>query len=471
MVKQYLGPNGEVDPLNIAFAADTIGETPFYLYDEATIITKCQEVLSMPNAFGLNPLYAMKANPTRAILQIPTRCGFGIDAGSMNEARRAKLAGINYNRIMLTTQEVPVSPMDRLDLSKMLAEGMKYNVCSFRQLENIAGIFQACGSVPLSMRVHPGVGSGESSTRNTGDKYSCFGVHLSDLKKVLDYAREKGIVFDTVHVHIGSGGDPQKWAENIDRELTIVTGFFPDATTVNFGGGLKEARMPDEKPADIRQLGNYAKKMIEFFYKETGRKLKVEVEPGTYIVANAGYIVTKLIDIKQTGPDGFEFLVQSGGMEVNTRPALYGSRHPLYVVSNNGEIISSEFNLEGFSREKDLRIVVGRCCESGDSQSLDEGHHIIPRVMAKPEIGDYVVIGGAGAYCSSMSPFNYNSHTQAPELLLRRSGRIDIIRKPQTLEQMIANEQKLEKDDPSPDNDEERAETGCSSNIGEGNKE
>jgi len=85
-------------------------------------------------------------------------------------------------------------------------------------------------------------------------------------------------------------------------------------------------------------------------------------------------------------------------------------------------------------------IVVGRCCESGDSQTLDSRHHILPRVMTAPEIGDYLIIGGTGAYCASMTPFNYNSHTQAPELLFRQDGSIQIIRKQQTLEQITQNE-------------------------------
>ena len=418
-------------------AAQRFG-TPLYLYDESAIVESCREILAMPSAFGLEARYAMKANSNKALLQIITRQGFGIDASSLNEARRAVLAGVPPAKIMLTTQEIPLLD-ERKELEKLMDAGMQYNVCSLRQLELIA---KAAGTrnPRLAMRVHPGVGSGESATRNTGDKYSCFGVHLSDIEEAVNFARDHDLTIDHVHEHIGSGGDPVKWRENIDRELEFVERYFPDAVRVCFGGGLKVARMPGESSADLQDLGRYAKDRILAFEGRTGRELIMEVEPGTYVMANAGYLITTVIDKKQTGPEGFQFVVLDGGMEVNARPLMYGSRHPFYVVSGKAELLSSEFGLDGLETERDSRVVVGRCCESGDSQSLDETGHIIARVMAEPEVGDFVVIGGCGAYCAAMTPFNYNSHAQAPEVCHRADGTLDLIRRRQSLEQIVQNE-------------------------------
>jgi diaminopimelate decarboxylase len=106
--------------------------------------------------------------------------------------------------------------------------------------------------------------------------------------------------------------------------------------------------------------------------------------------------------------------------------------------------MSSEMDLDGSKGALDVRAVVGRCCESGDSQSLDQKGHIVPRMIADPQIGDYVVIGGAGAYCASMSLHNYNSLTQAPEVLVRSGGRIKLIRRPQSIDQLLANESALD---------------------------
>ncbi|MBW2996569.1 diaminopimelate decarboxylase [Candidatus Woesearchaeota archaeon] len=418
--------------------------TPQYLYDEKIIVDKCKEVLAMPNAFGLNVRYAMKANSNMALLQLITDDYLCLDCSSMGEVKRAHDADIPYDIMMLTTQEVPIGE-DREKLEEMMLDGLKYNVCSLRQLGKVAD-FAAEHDIPLSIRVHPGVGSGESSTRNTGDKYSCFGIHLTDLERALEIANDKGVIFDQVHDHIGSGGDPEKWRGNIDILLQgFVGSYFPDAETVSFGGGLREARMPDETPADIQELGRYAALKIEDFYECTGRKLRMEIEPGTYVVANSGFLITKVIDKKQTGPDGFEFLIVDGGMEVNTRPLLYGSKHPFYVVSKDGELLSSEFELDKLDPNTSKKVIVGKCCESGDSQSLDEEGHILERLMADPKVGDYVVIGGAGAYCSSMSPFNYNSHLQCREALLREDGAINVIRMPQQRKQITQNEKPLKK--------------------------
>lgn len=433
----FLNHFSNIQSTTIKTVAEEFG-TPVYVYDENAIREKCQKVLSMPNAYGLSVRYAMKANSNRTILQIIHQCGLRIDASSLNEVRRAHLAGIPYQDIILTTQEVPEG-QDRLDLEQMMLNGLKYNVCSLRQLYLI-GDFAKSNDIPLSIRVHPGVGSGESASRNTGDNYSCFGIHLSDIGQAIAYANEKGLKFTQVHVHIGSGADPEMWRQNIDRELKIVEDYFPDAVTVSFGGGLKEARMPYEKSADIEQLGNYAKTQIELFHKRNNRKLKMEIEPGTYIVANCGYAVTKIIDKKRTGEDGFHFIIANGGMEINARPIMYGSQHPFYMISAKGELISSEFQVGELAKSDYEAVVVGRCCESGDSQSLDANDVSVPRKMIEPDIGDYFVIGGTGAYCSSMTPFNYNSHTQIPEVLFTADNKLKLIRKRQTLEQILENE-------------------------------
>ncbi len=435
-MKDILHPDSNLNANHIIKVANEY-KTPAYIYDEQMIINKCKEIIQMPNAYGLKPRFAMKALSSKRILKIIYEQGFGIDASSLNEAKRAINAGIKHQDIMLTTQEVP-EDKERTELEQMMLKGLKYNVCSIRQYEKIEE-FAAKNKINLSIRIHPGLGSGESSTRNTGDKYSCFGVHLDDIENIIKRANNKGIIFDSVHEHIGSGGSPTKWRENVDLELKFIEEYFPNAKNVSFGGGLKVARMDNDTSASPKELGEYAKTRIEEFYKKTGRKLTMEVEPGTYIVANCGFIITKVVDKKQTGKDGFKFLILDGGMEVNTRPLLYGSKHPFYMVSNNGQLIFNEFHKSDYT-DLEMIVPVGICCESGDSQSLDEEGHIVPRLMKDPKIEDYFIIGGAGAYCSSMSPFNYNSHLQVPEVLLTKEGKIELIRKRQTFDQIIQNE-------------------------------
>jgi len=481
-----------IDSTAIKRIRDQYG-TPLYAYDEKFIIDKCDSLMKMPNAYGLTVRYAMKANSNRTILRLIHARGLHIDASSLNEARRAHMAGIPYKDIMLTTQEVPCGD-ERTALEDMIRDGMRYNICSLRQLELIADLAKR-EHVDLSIRLHPGVGSGESSSRNTGDDYCCFGIHHNDIDKALSFAKENGLVFPYVHVHMGSGADPAMWRQNVDIELGLIEKYFKDAISVSFGGGLKEGRMPYETSADVWNMGEYAKKRLEEFYARTNRKLAMEIEPGTFIMANAGYVVARVIDMKSTIKDmanddankdmanddankdmandgankdeandgtnrdvakdsaisdtidngsygnvGMNFVIADGGMEVNARPIMYASVHPFYVVSEQGELLSSEFYEDTLQSGTYKAAIIGKCCESGDSQSLDIEEHNIPRRIARPEIGDTLVIGGTGAYCSSMAPFNYNSHVQAPEVLYTCGGELRLIRKRQTLEQIVENE-------------------------------
>lgn len=434
MTMKQFGPT-KLDSSLILKIASQWG-TPVYLHDQRYIEDSCRQLLEMPNAYGLHVRYAMKANSDRTVLRVVTGKGLDLDCSSIGEVARAFAAGIPYSRMMLTTQEVPTGE-ERAELESMIKSGLKYNVCSMTQFRLIADFAKANG-VELSMRVHPGAaGGGESATRDTGSEYSCFGVHLNDVPAVRAMADELGLRFTQVHVHIGSGGDPEKWRQNIDRELGFVKSFFPDATAVSFGGGLKVARMPGEKQADIAALGAYARQRIEEFKEATGRELQMEIEPGTFVVANSGHIITRIIDKKLTNE--LNFLIVDGGMELLTRPLLYGSEHPITIVRQDGTVLSSEYDQTPSTGLKPFGIV-GRCCESGDSVRLDSGGNIVPVMIAEPEIGDFVVIGGTGAYSESMSPENYNSHRKPGAVMLTADGKLVQIRKKQAREQLTQNE-------------------------------
>ena len=108
-------------------------------------------------------------------------------------------------------------------------------------------------------------------------------------------------------------------------------------------------------------------------------------------------------------------------MEINARPLLYGSRHPFYIVTKDGRLLYSDF----FGSATYQAVITGKCCESGDSQCLGINGNNTPRDLAEPESGDYVVIGGAGAYCATLTSLNCNSHTQIPEVLLEQNGKLN----------------------------------------------
>lgn len=185
--------------------------------------------------------------------------------------------------------------------------------------------------------------------------------------------------------------------------------------TIDLGGGFKVARMRDEIGTNLQTIAPVIASALERFYEETGRKLKLEIEPGTFLVANAGSLVTTIHDISDTGEGGHTFLKIDGGMTEVMRPSLYGAQHPIVVVNELPE-------------EHNKYVVVGHCCESGDilTPQPNDPEAIDERLLQRADIGDLLVIEGVGAYCAYMSAQNYNSFPLVLEVMRTTGGTIEI---------------------------------------------
>jgi diaminopimelate decarboxylase len=396
--------------------------TPVYVYDQRTLEASARAFLAFPNAFGLTVRYAMKALPTAAILRILTEAGLDIDASSGFEAHRALRAGVAPERIQLTAQELPE------DLEELVGQGVLFNACSLRQLRFYGERFPG---EEVSVRINPGLGSGHNNRTNTGGPSSSFGIWHEKLDSVLAVARELRLGLTGMHTHIGSGGDPELWKSCARMSLEIAARM-PEVTRFSLGGGFQAGRMPGKRDADIQEIGEALLPDFEAFAEKTGRRLHLEVEPGTLAVANAGAVVATVIDVVDTGDGGYRFIKVDAGMTELLRPALYGAQHPIEVVPPPG---SDE-------RGQGEYLVVGHCCESGDILTPEpknpEG--LLERTLCKPQPGDCLVIGGAGAYCSALAGKNYNSFPEAAEVLIRSDATAELIRRRQSLDQMLANE-------------------------------
>ncbi|MBE7410817.1 MAG: diaminopimelate decarboxylase [Leptospiraceae bacterium] len=406
-------------PKQVREIAEEYG-TPVFVYSQIEIEKNADEALRFPNEFGLLVRYAMKANSNSTILQILRNKGIHIDASSEYEVERAILAGYKPEEIMLTSQQFPIN------LKKIVERGSFYNACSLRQLEEFGKIFP---NKELSIRINPGMGSGGTKKTNVGGHTSSFGIWFEYIDEVKAIQKKYNLNISKIHSHIGSGSDPEVWKSVASHTLKFAE-VFEKCSIVNLGGGFKVARMSDEITTDFQKIGHPVKELFIDFYKKTGRKLKLEIEPGTHLIANSGCIITIIDDIVNTGKDGFQFIKLNTGMDTNTRPSLYSARHPLISISKS----------EIGKREIKNYVVVGHCCESGDLFTQENGGDPVSRKIEEAEIGDYMVMEGCGAYCSSMSTKNYNSYPEAEELLVSMSGKIIRIRKKQTLEQMIQNE-------------------------------
>lgn len=395
--------------------------TPFYVYDEATLRRRAGEVLAFPNAFGLTARYAMKALPTAAVVQTLTSTGLHIDASSGYEAMRAIRAGVAPEKIQITAQELP------RDLKSLIEQGCLFNACSMNQLRVYGELFP--GS-EVSVRINPGLGSGHSNRTNVGGPSSSFGIWHEHLDEVKAIAAAHGLRITGMHTHIGSGSDPDTWAHCAGLSLGIVE-HLPEVTRLSLGGGFKVGRMTGEISADLQVIGERVNKDFIAFAEQHGRQLHLEVEPGTYLVANAGALVCTIMDVVDTGSEGNTFLKIDAGMTEIVRPSMYGAQHPLVVVPK----------AEG-ERGHGHYLISGHCCESGDILTPEPGNPegLLARELTEARLGDYLVIEGAGAYCAGMASKNYNSFPECAETLRALDGTVRLIRKRQEPEAIWANE-------------------------------
>jgi len=392
--------------------------TPCYVYVRGALEAAARRTLAFPAPFGLTVRYAMKANPSRGVLELFRGLGLHVDASSDHEVERALRAGFPAGSIQLTSQ------MPSRRLAEHLARGVLFNACSLHQLEAFG---LAAHGQSVSVRMNPGLGSGSTNRTNTGGPASSFGIWHEHLGEVKAIAERFDIKITRLHSHIGSGTDPEVY-KRVTRMTLDLASKLPDVGVVNLGGGFKVGRMPGEPSADLADVGAHVAQELTAFRDRDGRSLGLEIEPGTYLVANAGLVVATCVDVVDTGHDGYLFAKLDTGMPEVTRPSLYGAQHPIHVLAQGRE-------------EADV-IFVGPCCESGDILTPAPGdpEALAPRRVPRPQIGDLVIVGGAGAYCAAMSTINYNSYPQAPEVMLEPDGALRLLRRRQDLDQVWGNE-------------------------------
>jgi diaminopimelate decarboxylase len=392
--------------------------TPCYVYDREALEAAARQALAFPAPYGLTLRYAVKANPSHGILTLFRDLGLHVDASSDFEVERALRSGFPPEHVQLTSQ------MPSRRLADHVRRGVLFNACSLHQLEEFGRV--APGG-HVSVRINPGLGSGSTKRTNTGGPASSFGIWHEYLDQLMTTAARHRLRISRLHTHIGSGTDSEVWKRVARMSLDTVERF-PDVSVVNLGGGFKVGRMPEEPSVDLADVGAHVRAELEAFRERDGRVLRLELEPGTFLVANAGAIVATCVDVVDTGRDGYVFAKLDAGMPEVARPAIYGAQHPIDVLAQG--------------REQASVIFVGPCCESGDILTPAPGdpEALAPRWVPEPRIDDLVVIGGAGAYCSAMAMINYNSYPQAPEVMLEPDGSLRLLRRRQAPEDVWANE-------------------------------
>ena len=371
--------------------------TPCFVYSRDVLAERAHILLNLELPYGLINRYAVKANNHPEVIRLFHEAGLEFDASSGYEAQELLEQGVPGEKISLSSQQ-PAH-----NLTELLAQGVQYVATSLHQLE----LFLTAENHPstVGLRVNPGIGAGHNNRTTTGGANSSFGLWQAYVPQALEIVAAHGVSIDRLHIHIGSGADPSMWGKMMETALEIVEAM-PDVTSLDMGGGYKIHRYGDEHETDMQAVGVKFGQLLQGYAEKTGRKLRLEIEPGTWLVGHAGVLLASVVDVVDTGADGHIFLRLNTGMNDFARPGMYGAQHRLAVLNDSTE--TSEY------------VVVGHNCETGDILTPAPGdpEGIESRELRRANIGDVVAIYDTGAYCRSMSHKGYNGYPNAQEIFV-----------------------------------------------------
>ena len=363
--------------------------TPLFVYDGDMVQKCCRDLYDFIPCPRLMIHYALKANYNVGILKLLRDAGAGIDAVSPAEVELAQRLGFTKDKIIYTANN-----MTDAEFEKVCATGVLMNIGSLSRLRKIARTHKG---MKICLRFNPDVCDGDSIHTMTAGALTKFGILLDDVEEVKKIVREGDLHVIGLHEHTGSG---LQHAESVytamGKLMEIATPEnFPELEFLDFGGGFKVPYKPDEPRIDYVEMGRKIAELFEDFCKKYGKDLIMRFEPGKYLVAEAGVLLTEVNTLKRNR----ERLIAgcNSGFPQLIRPMLYGAYH----------IINNLSNPDGAPQ---LYDVCGNICETGDR---------FAEQRELPEIREYdiLAIRNAGAYCYSMGGI-YNLRSMPGELVL-----------------------------------------------------
>jgi diaminopimelate decarboxylase len=385
-------------------------QTPCYVYSKASLESAFQNFCA--GLVGVDHLvcFAVKANPSLAILNLFAKLGAGFDIVSGGELARVLAAGGDAKKIVFSGVGKTAAEMQ----AALEAGIFCFNVESAAELERLNQTAQKMGKIaPVSLRVNPNVDAKTHPYISTGLKNNKFGVAYEEAFNLYQRAAQmQHVEIHGVDCHIGSQlTELSPFLDAFDRVLVLVDQL--EATGIkiqhiDIGGGIGIC-YNDETPPDFAE---YTKAMLK---KLGDRRVKLVFEPGRALVGNAGLLLTKVEYLKHT--EAKNFAIVDAAMNDLMRPALYDAYHEIVAV-------------QASSGNKTNYEVVGPVCESGDFLGHD-------RELALKE-GDLLAILSAGAYGMSMSS-NYNTRPRAAEVMVDADHH-HLIRQRETVPQLFALE-------------------------------
>jgi diaminopimelate decarboxylase len=280
----------------------------------------------------------------------------------------------------------------------------------------------------ITLRINPGFGHGHSQKVNTGGAQSKHGIWHEQLEDCIERATKHKLSITGLHMHIGSGTDLHHLSQVCSAMEKAALAVGSSILSISAGGGLPVPYREGETFIDIDAYFELWDATRHRLATQFGHSISLEVEPGRYLVAESGYLISEIRAIKTAGENTFYLL--DAGFNNLARPILYGAYHPMAVCPADGQ--------PGRSPSAREVIVGGPLCESGDIFTQEAGGVVARRKLPEAKVGDYLIIGNAGAYGYVMSS-NYNSKPLAPEVVIE-NGRPHLARRRQTYEDLLGLE-------------------------------
>jgi diaminopimelate decarboxylase len=408
--------------------------TPVYVYDAAPIARRIAQLREYDAI-----RYAQKACSNLAILDLMRRHGALVDCVSAGEIHRAIAAGFKPGQELHPPEIVFTADLfDREALDFVVQHDLHVNCGSLDMIDQYGKRMRAeragpspAPSKPITLRINPGFGHGHSQKTNTGGSHSKHGIWHEQLADCVARAAKQNLAIAGLHMHIGSGSDMEHLSQVCAAMEKAALEIGPSLRSISAGGGLPIDYHAGREFADVDAYFKLWNATRERLVREFGHPLTLEIEPGRYLVAESGYLITEIRAVKTTDENTF-YLVDAGFNNL-ARPILYGAYHPMAICP-------SERSEPGRPRPRSSHNVVvgGPLCESGDVFTQDEGGIVAHRALPEANVGDFLVIGYAGAYGYVMAN-NYNSKPLVAEVLIE-NGKTHLIRARQTLDDLTRGE-------------------------------
>jgi diaminopimelate decarboxylase len=411
------------EDVSVERIAEQVG-TPVYIYSKATFKSHLLKIQQSYNRLDTMICYSVKACGNINILKFMAEAGSGFDIVSGGELYRVLQAGGDPSNTVFAG----VGKTDAEILEALAVDIGYFNIESEAELENLIRLAGQQGKRPkVAIRVNPDVDYKTHAFITTGKKETKFGVDIERAIKVFaDYGGNPAINLCAIHVHLGSGGkkiDPYVVA--VEKILPLIDKLRSQGHTIealDLGGGYGADYESDTVPS----AADYAAGIVPLL---KDKNIKLILEPGKSICANAGIMLTRVLYIKRGGSK--KFVIVDAGMNDLIRPSLYDAFHFIWPAKVDEKFVPQK-------RNKDLQIdgtevvdIVGPICEGADFFAKD-------RALPPTKRGDLLSVFTAGAYGFTMSS-NYNARGRAAEVLVDGKN-FSVIRKRETYEDLIEPE-------------------------------